>query len=106
MIRMNVQQIHDLYLRVVAVGRQEVNLLARFLGNCYQFLQFGHRGSLCDAHLSGQISHAGHEAHPHNVVDVDVPEFWKECLQQCRKNRSSAEYPLEERIRLSFGYSL
>ena len=69
---MDAQQVHDLYLDVVAVGGQEVD--GALLGSSLvaERLQRSHGLGLAHAHLLGQMCHAVHRAIPYDVFDVDV----------------------------------
>ena len=67
---MDAQQVHDLYLRVVAVGREEMDFFRGVRRE--ERGESLHRGRLRDAYLSGEVGYAGHEAHPNDVLDVDV----------------------------------
>ena len=66
------QEVRDGYLRVEAVGRQEVHGLSVGLRVVYDGLQLAGGCRLADAHLGGQLADRRHVAHPHDVLDVDV----------------------------------
>ncbi len=66
---MDAQQVHNLYLGVVAVWRQEVYVRCLTVDMRCQLL---HRSSLVDAHLCGQVGHRWRKAHPYDVLHVNV----------------------------------
>ena len=70
--RMDAEQIENLYLYVVAVRRQEVNLAFLLQGLVAGTLQRAHRCSVLHAHLCREVMHAVHAAIPYDVFDVDV----------------------------------
>ncbi len=70
--RMNPQQVHNLYLRVEAVWRQEMHRSVRHRHAAANLNKPGHRGGLRDAHLCGEIGHGRREAHPHDILHVDI----------------------------------
>ena len=57
---MDAQQVHNLYLRVVTVGRKKVNLPMLTKGFVADNLQLLHRSAVFHAHLAGQILHIVH----------------------------------------------
>ena len=68
---MNAEQVHNLDLRVVAVGWEIVHLASAGLGLAYSLGQCGHRLDCGYATLSSHVGHRSHRAIPHDVVNVD-----------------------------------
>ena len=66
------QQVHDLNLDVVPVGRQEVDGAAFRASLVADGLQLCHRSRLRHTHLGSHVGHALHRAVPNDVLDVDV----------------------------------
>ena len=69
---MDAQQIHDLNLRVITVGGQEVDLPVALLGSIADLLQGLHGGRMCHAYLLSQIGHAVNTSKPNDIIDVDI----------------------------------
>ena len=70
--RMDAQQVHDLYLRVMSVRRQEMHCpVCRDRVATYG-TQLRHRGGFADAYLGSQVADGWGEAHPDDVFHVDV----------------------------------
>ena len=69
---MYAQEVHQLYLYVMAVGGQEMNLPSLSLSLFHQLCQLAHGGAVSHAALGGQVSHAVHLSEPYDVLDVDV----------------------------------
>ena len=56
----------------MTIGRQIVNGASTLLSLAHDIAQLLHRGGLHDAHLCGQVAHAGHKAHPYNILNVNI----------------------------------
>ena len=72
LVGVDAQQVHDLYLGVVAVRGQEVDAAALGLGFVTDDLQLLHGSRVGHAHLGSHVGHAVHRAIPHDILDVDV----------------------------------
>ena len=69
---MNAQQVEQLDLRVVAVGRQEMNLPLLPERLVADYLQLLHRSRQLHAHLVGHIPDGVHRTEPHDILYIDV----------------------------------
>ena len=69
---MDMQQIHDLNLRVVAIGREEMNLTSLFDGFVYDVGHAAHRSMIGNTCFLRQVAHRLYATVPHNVVDVNL----------------------------------
>ena len=69
---MDAYQVHDLDLRVVAIGRQEMDGPVCCDTVAAQLTETGEGGGAGDAYLGGEVSDGGRKAHPDDVLYVDV----------------------------------
>ena len=72
LVGMDAQQVHNLNLGVVTIGRQEVDAAALGLGLVTDGLQLLHRRRVGHAHLGGHVGHTVDRAIPHDVLDIDI----------------------------------
>ena len=72
LVGMDAQQVHDLDLDVVAVGRQEVDAAMLAQGVGHDGAQGLHRSRVGHAYLRGHVGHGVDGAEPYDILDVDV----------------------------------
>ena len=72
LVGMDSQQVHDLDLDVVAVGRQEVDAAMLAQGVGHDGAQGLHRSRVGHAYLRGHVGHGVDGSKPYDVLDVDV----------------------------------
>ena len=72
LVGMDSQQVHDLDLDVVAVGRQEVDAAMLAQGVGHDGAQGLHRSRVDHAYLRGHVGHGVDGSKPYDVLDVDV----------------------------------
>ena len=69
---MDAQQVEQLDLRVMAVGRQEMNLPLLPERLVADHLELLHRSRQLNAHLVGHIPDGVHRTEPHDILNIDV----------------------------------